>query len=104
MRGERFRLVNNRELYDIEADPGETTNVIDDHPAAVEAMRAAYDAWWAEVLPMMVNEDVPNAEVRPYWFLYEAQLQREGNPELATAPTLNRRDGSRRIPAPGLTA
>ena len=28
-------------------------------------MLAAYDQWWAEVRPFMVNEDVPLAKERP---------------------------------------
>ena len=30
-----FTLVNNEELYDLKADPGETTNVIAEHPDVV---------------------------------------------------------------------
>ncbi len=40
VRSERFRLVNNSEFYDIEADPAETTNVIEQHPDVVAAMRS----------------------------------------------------------------
>lgn len=80
VRSERFRLVNNKELYDIDADPGETTNVIDKHPEAVKQMRAAYDAWWAEARPLLVNEDVPLAPARPYFVLYEKQLAAGGIP------------------------
>jgi arylsulfatase len=80
VRSERFRLVNNKELYDIDADPGEKTNVIDQHPDVVKAMRAAYDAWWAETRPLMVNEDVPLAAERPFWVLYEKQKKEEGIP------------------------
>jgi arylsulfatase len=73
--------VNNKELYDIEADPGETTNVIGKHPEAVAEMRAAYDAWWAETRPLMVNEEVPLALGRPFWVLYERQLNGQGIPK-----------------------
>ena len=81
VRSARFRLVNDKELYDIEADPYETTNVIEQHPDVVQAMRAAYDAWWAETRPLMVNEDVPLAEQRPFFVLYDQQLQSEGIPD-----------------------
>ncbi len=40
VRSERFRLINNKELYDIEADPGETTDVAVRHPEAVQKMRS----------------------------------------------------------------
>ena len=34
-----------------QTDPGETTNVIDEHPDVVAALRAAYDQWWQDVQP-----------------------------------------------------
>ncbi len=86
VRSERFRLVNNRELYDIEEDPGETTNVIDEHPVVVEKMRAAYDRWWSETRPLMVNEDVPLAPERPYFALYEKQREESGIPKWMPPP------------------
>jgi arylsulfatase A-like enzyme len=48
---QRWRLVNGRELYDMEADPGQQRNVAADHPEQVAAMTAFYDAWWAELEP-----------------------------------------------------
>ncbi|GAG50479.1 unnamed protein product, partial [marine sediment metagenome] len=53
VRSQRFRLVNNTELHDMKNDPGETTNVIDKHPEVAAGMRAAYDKWWQEVLPII---------------------------------------------------
>lgn len=47
----RWRLVNNRELYDIHADPGQRQNLIAQHPERAADMRAFYDAWWAELEP-----------------------------------------------------
>lgn len=81
VRSERFRLVNNSELYDIDADPGETTNVIEKHPEAVTKMRAAYDKWWSETRPLMVNETVPNSPTKPFWVLYEKQKTETGIPQ-----------------------
>jgi arylsulfatase len=81
VRGPRFRLVNNSELYDVLADPGETTNVIDQHPETVADMRAAYDVWWSKTRPLMVNEETPNSPQRPFWVLYEGQLQATGIPK-----------------------
>ena len=84
VRNERFRLVNNAELYDIINDPGETTNIIDQHPDVAAKLRAAYDRWWDEVLPCMVNEDAIGPKVNPfkerYWWQFgggpdEALLQ-----------------------------
>ena len=53
VRSQRFRLIENRELYDMENDPGETVNVIDRFPEAVAQMRQSYDRWWDEVLPVL---------------------------------------------------
>ena len=46
-----WRLINNTELYDIQADPGQQMNVIDYQPARAAKMRAFYDGWWAELEP-----------------------------------------------------
>lgn len=74
IRNERFRLVKNKELYDIKNDPGETKNVIDEHPEVVARMRAAYDRWWDEVLPCMVNEDVFGPKINPFKKRYWEQF------------------------------
>lgn len=74
VRSERFRLVNNKELYNIDEDPAETTNIADKHPDIVKKMQAAFDAWWAETRPLMVNEDVPYAREKPFFRLYEKHL------------------------------
>lgn len=87
VRNTRFRLVNNSELYDIQSDPFETSNVIDQHPAIVESMRQAYDQWWTETLPLMVNEKTPNSSTKPFFDAYEKQKNQTGIPAW-TAPEL----------------
>lgn len=47
----RWRLVQGRELYDIQADPGQVVNVADQHPQVVTQLRAAHEGWWAEIEP-----------------------------------------------------
>ena len=42
----RWRLVGNKELYDITADPAQAKNIATDHPAVVKTMNKAYDEWW----------------------------------------------------------
>lgn len=74
VRTARFRLVNNRELFDIPNDPGETTNVIDQHPDQLARMRAAYDQWWSEVLPAMENENAVGPKLNPFKVLYWKQF------------------------------
>jgi arylsulfatase len=71
----RFTLVNNKELYDLKADPGETKNVIADHSDVVANLRAAYDRWWTDVQPFLVNENVANApKINPMKELYWKQF------------------------------
>ena len=70
----RFTLVNNTELYDLKVDPGETTNVISEHPEVVAELRAAYDQWWQDVQPLMVNEDAVGLGINPFQELYYAQF------------------------------
>jgi arylsulfatase len=57
IQNKRFTLVNNEELYDLSIDPGETTNVIAEHPEVVDQLRSKYDQWWTRVQSRLVNED-----------------------------------------------
>ncbi len=50
VRTQRFNLVNGEELYDVEADPGERTNVAAEHPDVVRELRAAYESWYEEAV------------------------------------------------------
>lgn len=81
VRNQRYRFVNNTALYDMQADPGQKTNVIDKHPQVVKEMRAAYDAWWKKTRPMMVNETAPMSPTRPFHVLYNKQLKAGGIPQ-----------------------
>ncbi len=47
----RWRLVDNKELYEIHKDPSQRHNVADQHPEVVKRLRDFYDAWWAELEP-----------------------------------------------------
>ena len=77
----RFTLVNNQELYDLESDPGETKNVIAEHPQVVAELRAAYDQWWQDVQPLMVNEDAVGPAINPFQELYYAQFGGSPTPQ-----------------------
>ena len=79
VRNGRFKLVNNAELYDLGVDPGETNNVIAAHPDVTVKLRAAYERWWAEVLPAAVQHDgVRGPAVNPFKERFWAQY---GKPE-----------------------
>ena len=47
----RWRLVGGRELYDIEADPGQRDDIAAQHPEVVTALRQELEAWWEDVSP-----------------------------------------------------
>jgi arylsulfatase len=87
VRTDRWRFVNNKELYDISNDPGETKNVAQAHPEVVGQLRKSYDQWWTSVVPLMVNENLPKVEPedQPFAKRYEKQLKETGIPEWAPA-------------------
>ena len=88
----RYTLVNNKELYDLKLDPGETKNVIAEHPDVAAKLRAAYDQWWNEVQPLLVNENVIGPKINPMKALYWKQFG--GGPDEAM---LRRMDPTRII-------
>ena len=80
VRSEQWRLVEDK-LYDIDKDPGETTNVAAEHPEIATEMRQAYDAWWLEVRPLMINEDAPLDTGRPFKTQFKKQQAAGSIPE-----------------------
>ena len=83
----RFTLVNNKELYDLKADPGESKNVIAEHPDVAAKLRTAYDQWWAEVQPLLVNETAVGPRMNPMKDLYWKQFG--GGPDAAMLKRMN---------------
>jgi arylsulfatase len=81
VRNGQFRMVGEDQLYDMLADPGQTSNVIEDHPLVAAGMRQAYDAWWKATRPLMVNELRPLTETRPFHELYRQQARTAGIPD-----------------------
>lgn len=51
----KWRLVKNNALYDISADPGQTTNVIESYPEITARLRQHLDEWWNGLTPV-INE------------------------------------------------
>ncbi|MBT3481921.1 MAG: arylsulfatase [Opitutales bacterium] len=47
----RWRLLEDRELYNLETDPLQQNNVIDKYPKVLSKMRGKLDDWWADVGP-----------------------------------------------------
>ncbi|NQU51077.1 MAG: arylsulfatase [Bacteroidetes bacterium] len=73
VRNERYRFVNNKELYDVISDPGQKQDIADQHPEVVAEMQKVYKQWWSEVRPFMVNENVALAKEKPFWVEYKKQ-------------------------------
>ena len=45
----KWRLIDGKELYDIEQDPGQATDVAEHHPQIVEKLQKEYELWWKKV-------------------------------------------------------
>ena len=59
MRG-RWRLIDGRELYDLNEDPGQRQDIAASRPDMVADLRAAYDDWW-ELVSEQFDRDEPIA-------------------------------------------
>jgi len=80
VRNERFRLVENK-LYDMRKDPSQLIDIADKKPKVVHSMRLAYEKFWKETRPLMVNEGVPMSPTQPYHVLHAKQLENGGIPD-----------------------
>ncbi|MDP3069427.1 MAG: arylsulfatase [Opitutaceae bacterium] len=96
----RFTLVHNAELYDLQADPGETTNVIAAHPEVVASLRATYDQWWNDMQPLLVNENVTPVRINPFQELYYKQFGGSPTPEALRRMDPNSAPGGEEAGAP----
>lgn len=47
----RWRLVADKELYDLSTDPGQRKDIAKEHPKILAKMRAHYNKWWAGIEP-----------------------------------------------------
>jgi arylsulfatase A-like enzyme len=45
----RWRLLEDNALYDLDTDPEQTNNVIEDHPEIAKRLRSDLNHWWEEV-------------------------------------------------------
>ncbi|SFH57818.1 arylsulfatase [Planctomicrobium piriforme] len=52
---QQWRLVNGKELYDIQSDPGQQSNVASAHPDVVSKLREGYEQWWTSLEPVMAD-------------------------------------------------
>ena len=77
VRSQRYRLVEGA-LFDMEQDPSQLNDISKDYPEVVAAMKSAYEEFWDEVRPMMINENVPLAKEVPYHKHYNEQRATTG--------------------------
>ena len=80
VRNQRYRLVGSA-LYDMEKDPSQTTDISKEKPEVVAEMLKAYDQFWKEARPLMVNEDAKMSKTRPYHVWYAEQMKAGGIPK-----------------------
>ncbi len=62
------------QLYDVKGDPGQQTDVVAQHPEVVKQLAAAYDQWWVDCQPLLVNEKVVGPKLNPFAELYWKQF------------------------------
>ena len=99
IRDTRYSLVNNQELYDLSSDPGEKKNVLEANPDEVAKLRKAYDQWWSDIQPMLVNENVTGPKMNPFKELYwkqfgggpDEKLRKFMDPETTSFPELKKK-------------
>ena len=48
---QRWRLINGKELYDIQADPAQQKDIADENPDIVAKLRQSYEQWWMDLSP-----------------------------------------------------
>jgi len=80
VRNQKWRYVNNKFLFDIENDPFEKQNIINQYPKLADHFKESFDIWWNAAVPLMVNENLPRVKPNDYPLVkrYYKQLEEEG--------------------------
>ena len=77
VRTQRWRMVE-RKLFDITNDRYESKDVSKQYPEVMERLTESYNKWWADTVPMMVNENRPLSNEFPYVIRYKKQKAERG--------------------------
>lgn len=79
---DNWRLVNGKELYDIQNDPSQLKDLAEIYPAKLEELRALYPPFWESVLPRMtpVSIDIGNPLENPTTLCSQDWYMPKGNP------------------------
>jgi arylsulfatase A-like enzyme len=83
------------QLFDLSVDYAQEKDVAARHPEVVRELGAAFDRWWADCLPLMVNEKVLGPKLNPFAVRYWEQFG--GGP---TPADYEKMDPTRPWPAP----
>ncbi len=62
------------ELFDLAVDYGQKKDVSKEHPELIKELGAAFDKWWDECLPLMVNEKAVGPKLNPFAVRYWDQF------------------------------
>jgi arylsulfatase A-like enzyme len=88
VRSKRWHLVSENggkepawQLFDLQADYGEQNNVADQHPEVVQELATAFEKFWSEALPLMVNEKAVGPKINPFQERYYRQFGGSPTPE-----------------------
>lgn len=68
-------------LFDLKADPGQRSDVLEKHPEIAKKLAGEFDAWWAECRPLMVNEQANGPTINPFQERYYRQFGGQPTPE-----------------------
>ncbi|MDZ4848130.1 MAG: arylsulfatase [Pirellulaceae bacterium] len=79
-KGKKAGAASGAALYDMQSDPSQKENIIAKNPKVVAEMQAAYDQYWKEARPLMVNETAPMSPTQPYHEWFNAQKSSTGIP------------------------
>ena len=79
---DRWRLIDGNELYDLEQDPAQRTDVSLAHPNVVDELRSLYPRFWDAVSPRMtaVSIDLGNRAQNPTVLTSQDWYMPTGNP------------------------
>ena len=81
IRNKRWTLVSEKgssspqwQLFDVSKDYSQKDDVSAKHPEVVAELSRAFDEWWKECLPLMVNEKAMGPDINPFQEIYYRQF------------------------------
>lgn len=89
IRNNRFSLVRGKtawQLFDLKQDPGQSNDIAARQPEVVNQLSTAYDQWWDNVLPDLMNENAYQSAPKVNPFKQEYWNQFGGDPPPGTTP------------------